>query len=93
MATKSAKSPAKKKPAAKAVSAPKKSATEKKVAPQKVSAKKSAAPAKASATKKAAKAKTKAKVAEPAKNSLADIVVRRDAETVQTKVITRRRGL
>ncbi|MBP3303107.1 MAG: hypothetical protein J6L64_08265 [Opitutales bacterium] len=93
MATKSAKSSAKKKPAAKAAPAPKKSATEKKVAPEKVSAKKSAAPVKASVTKKAAKMKSKAKVAEPAKNSLADIVVRRDAETVQTKVITRRRGL
>ncbi|MBQ6705569.1 MAG: hypothetical protein IJN19_06180 [Opitutales bacterium] len=94
MATKSAKSPAKKKPTAKATPAPKKSAPEKKVAPEKTSLKKAkntAVPAKAEKPKKAAKAK--AKVAETAKNPLADIVVRRDAETVQTKVITRRRGL
>lgn len=95
MATTKTKTPAKKKSPAKAASV-KKIASEKVEAPEKVSAKKVAkkavAAAKAATPKKPAK-KAKTKNDAGTKNSLADIVVRRDAETVQTKIVTRRRGL
>lgn len=98
MASKKPKTPAKKKQPEKA--APKKKAVPAaKTAPKK---KADAAPKpKPSAAGKAASGKrgTKAvksaesKKKSAAKNKPAEIVVRRDAETVQTKIITRRRGL
>lgn len=103
MATQSNPKTAKKKATAKKTdSVQKKSAAKKPVTVVKATpAKKSAEEKKLSASLKSAAKKekktpaTKSKKAkiEAPKNSLADIVVRRDAETVQTKVITRRRGL
>ena len=108
MASKNKKTSAKTKPAAKKPAAAKKSvAAKKSAAPSKKPAvpakkpapktpeKKSAKPAKRVPAPVEKKSKKNAKTAgkSPEKNSIADIVVRRDAETVQTKIITRRRGL
>ena len=105
---KPAPAPAKKKsaPAKKAVPAPKKKnivpakkSVPAKKAPAPVPAKKAKTPvvaksaAKPSKSVPAAKKKSKKNEKPASKNSLDGIVVRRDAETVQTKIITRRRGL
>jgi len=109
MATQSNKKTAKEKaPAKKTATAKKTDSAQKKSAAKKPIAAVKTTPAKKAATEKKAETlpktaakkekKTpatkskKAKVEAP-KNSLADIVVRRDAETVQTKIVTRRRGL
>lgn len=93
---KSAPAPAKKKTPAKktpsrASGKPVSKAPEKKTPPRE---KKSAKPTKsAPAEKKSPKGAKSIGKSSPEKKSLADIVVRRDAETVHTKIITRRRGL
>lgn len=105
---KPAPAPAKKKsaPAKKAAPAPKKKnivpakkSVPAKKTPAPVPAKKAKTPvvaksaAKPSKSVPAAKKKSKKNEKSASKNSLDGIVVRRDAETVQTKIITRRRGL
>lgn len=94
-AKKSAPAPAKKKAPAKktpsqASGKPAPKAPEKKAPPRE---KKSAKPVKSAPAEKKSKKNAKTVGKSPEKNSLADIVVRRDAETVHTKIITRRRGL
>ena len=84
---------------AKKISAPAKKSVPAKKAPAPVPAKKAKPPvvaksaAKPSKSVPAAKKKSKKNEKPASKNSLDGIVVRRDAETVQTKIITRRRGL
>ncbi len=84
---------------AKKISAPAKKSVPAKKAPAPVPAKKAKTPvvaksaAKPSKSVPAAKKKSKKNEKSASKNSLDGIVVRRDAETVQTKIITRRRGL
>lgn len=84
---------------AKKISAPTKKSVPAKKAPAPVPAKKAKPPvvaksaAKPSKSAPAAKKKSKKNEKPASKNSLDGIVVRRDAETVQTKIITRRRGL
>lgn len=98
MASKKPKTPAKKKqpekaaPKKKAVPAAK-TATKKKAnaAPKPKPSAAGKAPSGKRGTKAVKSAESKKKSA--AKNKPAEIVVRRDAETVQTKIITRRRGL
>lgn len=76
---------------AKAKAAPE---AEKKVVPApKTATKKVVAPKSEKPAAKKEKASKKAKATAAPKNELADIMVRRDAETIQTKVTTRRRGL
>ncbi len=84
---------------AKKISAPAKKSVPAKKTPAPVPAKKAKTPvvaksaAKPSKSVPAAKKKSKKNEKSASKNSLDGIVVRRDAETVQTKIITRRRGL